>query len=191
MQGPTHRLEIYPSHKERDLERTRREERGEREKALRMSDLERGQNIGERNQRAALESDGIEERLQSLQDEVDTLRTKVEEESFQNSLPLTSSRSQGYTPRDQLPPIPLMSSRLQGQAPISSLRADEELLSKMKEIKKKTSSVSKCAEKLQASVKKLHTGGSVSEVQYVAHYSTMYRPELRTKVHVYACSSPI
>ena len=116
---------------------------GDREETvLRMSDLRReeegeeeeeGEGEGRESVTAAPEQSGVEERIKSLQSEVDTLKAKMEEEQLR---PFQS----------------LMSSRLQGQAEISPVR--DQLLSKLTEVEMESSAVSKQVERVQDAVRR-------------------------------------
>ena len=119
---------------------------GDREETvLRMSDLRReeegeeeeeGEGEGREAVTAAPNQSGVEEKIKSLQSEVDTLKAKMEEEQLQS----------------------LMSSRLQGQAEISPVK--DQLLSKLAEVEMESSAVSKQVEKVQDAARKLKSVSS-------------------------------
>ena len=143
--------------------------------ALRMSDLggeeskeeeEEGRGGGRRETEVADTAAGqgdFEGRMQSLQNEVDALSARLEEEQLHYSVPLTKSRLQGHNagfvpsrswdqPLGQA--VSLTRSRLQGQPAISP-SSREALISKLEEVERESSAVSTHMDQLQASVKKV------------------------------------
>ena len=96
-------------------------------------------------------------RIQALQDEVDALTARLEEEKLHPGIPLTRSRLRRHeiasTPvqmRGHDRSASLMSSRLQGQA-----SGREELVRRLEEMEKESRVVSKHVDQLNNSVKKL------------------------------------
>lgn len=188
-QGSTHRLEIHPPrHLHRDAtERGRGREGGGGDEGedgehtiLRMSDLE---GHGEREtEKASDEQDDFEGRIQSLQNEVDALTARFEEEQLHHSVPLTRSRLLRHNvlntseSRDAVlgNTASLMSPRLQEQT-----RKREELVSRLEEMEKESSAISKHMAQLQDSIKKL-TAVSMKLQCMQLQLGYMY-------VHVYAC----
>ena len=184
-QGSTHRLEIHPPRHlrvegtggregEGGREGTREGGRGgggegggkEREEhtTLRMSDLmadkQREEEEGEEGGNATNERTDFESRIQSLQNEVDALTSRLEEEQTHRSVPLTRSRLQAHdvsTPSELGAAgllgnvASLMNPKLQGQ----STHTREELVNKLEEMERESSAICKNMDQLQDSVRKL------------------------------------
>lgn len=134
------------------------EQEGEEEEhtMLRMSDLEGHE--GRDEAKKAAEND-FEERIQSLQNEVDALTAKFEEEQLPHTVPLTRSRLLRHNtlinPSESRERVlgntaSLTSSRLQEQT-----RKREELVSRLEEVEKESVAISKHMDQLQNSIKKI------------------------------------
>lgn len=134
------------------------EQEGEEEHTmLRMSDLEGHEGRDDEVETKKIAENDFEERIQSLQNEVDTLTAKFEEEQLHHSVPLTTSRLLRHNTlinpsesRERGNTASLMSSRLQEQN-----RKREELVSRLEEVEKESIAISKHMDQLQDSIKKI------------------------------------
>lgn len=167
-QGSTHRLEIHPpSHSRGKNVSGGGGGEGEEERehtTLRMSDLgedegREGEGRGEVKNVTDGQND-FEGRIQSLQNEVDALTARLEQEQLHHVVPLTRSRllrHNTFTPSESRDPLLgdtalLTSSRLQEQT-----HKREELVNTLEEVERESNAVSRHMDQLQYSVKKLAT----------------------------------
>lgn len=138
-----------------------REREGEEEEhtMLRMSDLDGYEGRDDEVETKKAAENDFEERIQSLQNEVDALTAKFEEEQLHHSVPLTRSKLLRHNtltnPSESRERVlgntaSLMSSRLQEQS-----RKREELVSRLEEVEKESVAISKHMDQLQDSIKKI------------------------------------